>query len=53
MPLLNIIGITNIGTTFNIGFALILLKEQEAYIFLAKALDKARIKASIPLPKVS
>ena len=50
MPLLNVTGITNIGTTFNIGFALVSREDEDAYRFAVSALDTARSLAGIPTP---
>ena len=43
MPLLNITSITNIGTTFNVGFALIIAEDEEAYELALSGLKESRI----------
>ena len=50
MHLLNITSITNLSTTFNIGFALLLKENKEAFTFLITALKGALAKAEIPTP---
>lgn len=40
MPLLNFTGTTNVGSTFNVGFALVTREDEEAYNLAMSAFDK-------------
>ena len=52
MPLLNVTGITNIGTTFNIGFGFVTAEDEEAYELVIRGLEHARDSEGIAKPSV-
>lgn len=52
MPLFNITGITNLHTTFNIGFGLVDNERAEGFMWLTEAMDTIRRRHAISTPQV-
>jgi hypothetical protein len=52
MPLCNINGITNLGTTFNIGFCLLSSEKEEDFVWVLELLTSMMIDHDIPRPFV-
>lgn len=53
MPFLNVTGVTNLHTTFNVAFAIVNKEDEEAYTWLIEHLEKLRVAVGAQLPTVA
>lgn len=53
MLFLNVTGITNIHTTFNVAFAIVNKEDEEAYTWLAERLENLRVAIGAQRPTVA
>jgi hypothetical protein len=53
MPFLNVTGITNIQTTFNVAFGVANKEDEDAYQWLIQMLDELREEAGARRPIVT